>query len=372
MKGRAIAIMLVLATSLICQPVAAQNDELCFDRTGYCISDMFRQYWEQNGGLMVFGYPTSAVRTESVEDWSGPVQWFERDRLEDHSNQKLGVMAGRLGADLLEREGRPWQQGHETPQAGCRYFAITGYNVCGRFLEYWENNGGLERFGYPITSAQSSISEEGWYQQDREIQYFERRRMEAFPEYPRPYDVLLGLLGNEVSRHYSQCSIAVSDYFKASHTQIQRFNMGVGCPSAPDTGLIQGSYLYFEHGEMLWIPIGAGTSLVFVLFSDSEQSPKYYRSYVFNDTCCDNAEYISPEPNPSDHQFYPRNAFLRVWEQNPHIRQQTGWAIMPQEQSINLVYQGFEGDKSFVYASYPDFTRWYVNFPNGVSLEQIP
>ena len=34
---------------------------------------------------------------------------------------------------------------------GCRYFPQTGHSLCGIFLSYWLNNGGLERFGYPVT-----------------------------------------------------------------------------------------------------------------------------------------------------------------------------------------------------------------------------
>jgi hypothetical protein len=38
-------------------PARAQIDERCFTETGHCISGRFRQYWEQNGGLYIFGYP---------------------------------------------------------------------------------------------------------------------------------------------------------------------------------------------------------------------------------------------------------------------------------------------------------------------------
>ena len=33
----------------------------------------------------------------------------------------------------------------------CRTFPETGKTVCGRFLEYWNANGGLAQQGYPIT-----------------------------------------------------------------------------------------------------------------------------------------------------------------------------------------------------------------------------
>src|SRR5690606_7652231 len=107
------------------------------------------------------------------------------------------ITAGRLGARLLELQGRPWQNfPAERPinSLECRYFAETRHNVCGWFLGYWERNGGLERFGYPISGAFEEEIEGRTYT----VQYFERRRMEYHPENRYPYDVLLGLLGREV------------------------------------------------------------------------------------------------------------------------------------------------------------------------------
>jgi hypothetical protein len=85
----------------------AQPGERCFVQTNQCISGPIRIYWERNGGLIVFGYPISPRQSERVEGRTLPVQWFERDRLEDHGAQ--GVLAGRLGARLLELQGRPWE-----------------------------------------------------------------------------------------------------------------------------------------------------------------------------------------------------------------------------------------------------------------------
>jgi hypothetical protein len=187
---------LVLA-ALAPLPAAAQTAERCFAETGYCISGSIRAYWERNGGLAVFGYPISALRTETVEgSWTGPVQWFERDRLEDHSNEGRGVLAGRLGARFLELQGIDWQAlpGDEAAAPGCRFFRETQFNLCEPFLSYWERNGGLARFGYPIGRVRQETLEGREYS----VQYFERRRMEVHPELPGGPGVLLGLLGRAV------------------------------------------------------------------------------------------------------------------------------------------------------------------------------
>jgi hypothetical protein len=192
------ACTILIGLSAILQVAAqAQDAQRCFKETGYCISGSIREYWEQNGGLSVFGYPISDVRVETLEGhWTGPVQWFERDRLEAHHNQGLGVLAGRLGARHLELQGRPWSPGSgATPVSDCRVFQQTGYALCGHFRSYWERNDGLERFGYPITAASEETIEGRTYI----VQYFERRRMEYHPENAgTPYDMLLGLLGREV------------------------------------------------------------------------------------------------------------------------------------------------------------------------------
>jgi hypothetical protein len=35
--------------------------ERCFPQTGQCISGRFRTFWEENGGLEVFGYPLTSA-----------------------------------------------------------------------------------------------------------------------------------------------------------------------------------------------------------------------------------------------------------------------------------------------------------------------
>ena len=42
-----------------------------------------------------------------------------------------------------------------------RYFPETKHTVKGRFLEYWEQNGGLEVFGYPLTDEQLETNSSG-------------------------------------------------------------------------------------------------------------------------------------------------------------------------------------------------------------------
>ncbi len=75
-------------------------------------------------------------------------------------------------------------------------FAETGHYVSGRFREYYETRGGLYVFGLPITRAYWEASTDG---RKYLTQYFERARFEYHPENSQPYDVLLTLLGNEIT-----------------------------------------------------------------------------------------------------------------------------------------------------------------------------
>lgn len=71
-----------------------------------------------------------------------------------------------------------------------RYFPVTGHYVRGDFLRFFDAHGGLEVFGYPRT--------EQFVENGRSVQYFQRQRMEFWPENPEPYKVQLMLIGDVV------------------------------------------------------------------------------------------------------------------------------------------------------------------------------
>jgi len=191
--------------------VRAQTDERCFDETGYCMSGRIREYWEQNGGLPVFGYPITPQREEIVEGQPRQVQWFERNRLELHPENAppYDVLLGRLGVVRLEQQGRNWftfPKGQ--PQDGCLFFEDSEHTICEPFLNTWQSNGleldgvpgktqaeSLALFGLPISEPQTETMSDG---KEYTVQWFERARFELHPENDPPFNVLLGLLGNEV------------------------------------------------------------------------------------------------------------------------------------------------------------------------------
>ena len=78
-------------------------------------------------------------------------------------------------------------------QEECRTFRETGKTLCGKFLAYWQQHGGLMQFGYPISNPFVEKSElDG---KEYKVQYFERAVFEHHPENRPPHDVLLAQLG---------------------------------------------------------------------------------------------------------------------------------------------------------------------------------
>ena len=205
----ALAAILAILALLAPQGASAQTAERCFAETGFCISGRIREFWEQNGGLPVFGFPTGPQQEEQVEGKPIQAQWFERTRLELHPEnaRPYDVLLGRIGVDVLERQGRNWFTFPKSEaKADCRFFAETGHNVCGAIWRAWQASGlefdgqrgksfaeSLALFGLPLSDEQTETIEGKPYI----VQWFERGRFELHPENQPPYDVLLGRLGVE-------------------------------------------------------------------------------------------------------------------------------------------------------------------------------
>lgn len=77
------------------------------------------------------------------------------------------------------------------------FYPQTGHTLGGIFKTYWEQHGGLEQFGYPISEEYPEVSlTDG---KTYVTQYFERARFENHPENKgTQYEVLQGLLGREM------------------------------------------------------------------------------------------------------------------------------------------------------------------------------
>ncbi len=201
----------LLVAGAVGYPAQTSAAESCFQETGFCIQGRFLDYWTANDGLARNGYPLGPERHEVLEDGNEyTVQYFERVRLESHPENPApyDVLLGQFGRRVLAEEyvvRRSAYAGSVAPAeplAGQVYFAQTGHNLGGRFLDYWTANGGLAQFGFPITEERFDTLE------DRLVyrtQYFERARFEYHPENEgTPYAVLLGQFGRRIQTENAQ------------------------------------------------------------------------------------------------------------------------------------------------------------------------
>lgn len=198
------------------QALQAQTDERCFSETGFCISGPIRAYWEQNGGLAVFGLPIGPQQEMVGEDGQArQTQWFERHRLELHpeNDPPYNVLLGRIGVERLAQQGRDWRtfpplDPVNADAESCAFFAETEHIVCDEFLTAFRSYGlnfpntpGITReeslalFGLPISQVMTETIEGQEYQ----VQWFERARFELHPQNDPPFNVLFGRLGAELN-----------------------------------------------------------------------------------------------------------------------------------------------------------------------------
>jgi glucose/arabinose dehydrogenase len=199
-----------LLISALAPSAAAAQGARCFPETGECVGGRFLQFWNGNGGLPVFGFPLAEQRRELGAEGEFVTQWFERERFELHpeNSAPYDVLLGRLGDELLRRQGRDWTTFPKgQPTAGCQFFEATGHTVCEPFLSYWRGHGlefdgrrgtsfdeSLALFGYPLSEPAMETNSSGFTVLS---QWFERARFEYVPDNPDPYKVLLGRLGAE-------------------------------------------------------------------------------------------------------------------------------------------------------------------------------
>jgi hypothetical protein len=186
-------------------PLTNEVGSLTFPQTGHSVAPPFFPYWQDQGGLPVFGYPL----TDQLVENGYRAQYFERQRFEAHPENAApyNVLFGLLGLQDAQKAGlvttAPFQPQPQSSNPNCEYFPQTGHSMCADFRAYWHNHGldfsepgfsareSLALFGYPISEPFQMKLEDG---HTYTVQYFERVRMELHPENNPPYNVLLGRL----------------------------------------------------------------------------------------------------------------------------------------------------------------------------------
>jgi sortase (surface protein transpeptidase) len=197
-------------------PVAA-GERYCPPGVPYCAENAFLDFWKANGGLEILGLPVSQP---FVDDRGLIVQFYERAIMEWHpgNEPQYQVLLTLLGSDRLGNRPERTAPAIPCPADGtpCTTFEATGHTLRGVFLQYWQQNGGLPVFGFPLTEEFIEVSPTNG--QPYLVQYFERNRFEYHPENQGRFQVLLGLLGFEALQTQRQVldrpTAQVPDYTK--------------------------------------------------------------------------------------------------------------------------------------------------------------
>jgi hypothetical protein len=196
---RTFIIVLTALAGLLLVPAASAGasdhehgpDEVYFEETGQYLAGDFLHFWREYGGIQTFGYPL----TPEIEEDGMTVQYFERHVLEHHPDnpddyqvllRRLGVEA-RNARDLGDRDA--FQD--SSPADSGQYFEATSQNLQHGFLDYWENNGALRIFGYPISSE--------FQYEGLNVQFLERAVIEWHPDNPADWRILFERLGAQAA-----------------------------------------------------------------------------------------------------------------------------------------------------------------------------
>lgn len=184
-----LAICLLLIISYIPQLTSfAQDDSrLYVPQTGHWITnDFLATYQSVADPQAIFGYP---ITDPFINQTTGYVyQYFQRALFELHPENPaaLRVEIKRLGDYLY-----PSQKGQTLPvevnPSACEYFPDTGHQVCYSFRDFFNANGGIAQFGYPISDLE--------YHEGRIVQWFQRASFVWHPELAPGSRVVLADLG---------------------------------------------------------------------------------------------------------------------------------------------------------------------------------
>jgi hypothetical protein len=193
-------------------PVQARTAQRYFPETGQNVDGLFLQFWQNNGGVTVYGYPISCEGRQWIEDAGSPgyytVQWFQRFRMENHVGHPVlnDVELGRMGLEVLASEIPPRANlgngsvtfSPQPPIPGCDYHTPFGQNLCNPFRSAWNASGRLAQNGYPVSDFRNEYvwdpdkNNRGYY----DLQWFERVRFEIHTNWPVGAQVGRGLLGS--------------------------------------------------------------------------------------------------------------------------------------------------------------------------------
>ena len=328
---------------------ATAGESRYYTQTGHWVRFGFLEFFDQYGGVDVFGYP---ITDEYVEN-GVVVQYFQRMRLEWYPNNPAGqnVQMAPLGRLVHGQVDPPVPPTDLSWYATRRYFSETGHSAAFGFLSFFESHGGLRVFGPPIT--------EEFVENGLTVQYYVNARFEWHPDNADPYKVQLGLLGTQV---YSSGGLAPYTSPAPTPTPAPGEPTGslarvysdpavrsrLGAPTAAQFTVWLAEEP-FQGGVMVW---RADTQMIYAAYNDGTWQPS---SNLWSDG---QPMYIVDVPPGL---YAPDHGFGYLWRSSKTVRDRLGWATAP-ERGYNASIQGFQrglmfwSDSRNVYVLYSDGT----------------
>jgi hypothetical protein len=185
-------LLVLLMASLAARPFQQITDDgsWTFSESDFTVSGEFLDLYKQTDEyLLHFGLPITDVVDHPVYP-GAKSQYFQRARMDLYPNEPEGqrVRLAPLGVWLYDetRRGKPANLPY-VPSV-CRMFEARQIPVCYDFLKFYEEHEGEIYFGEPIAPMEKLAN-------NRIVQYFERARLEYWPENPPDMRVMLTDVG---------------------------------------------------------------------------------------------------------------------------------------------------------------------------------
>ncbi|PWH15883.1 MAG: hypothetical protein DDG59_10670 [Anaerolineae bacterium] len=151
-------------------PTVQSFEPRYYPESGHSVSGEFlKKYLQAPHPEQIYGLPiTDPFYSNEAQSI---VQYFENARFELYPDYppELRVRVTPLGQMLLDHsQATPLEIPY--PLGRCRSFPETGFSVCHEFLDFFERNGGVRIFGYPISDV---LLQDGLI-----VQYFQLLRIQ--------------------------------------------------------------------------------------------------------------------------------------------------------------------------------------------------
>jgi len=179
--------LVLSAITMLASPAWAQAGGRYYPETGHTLDSRFAFYFDEHGGVEILGYPITDVFVDPENGY--PIQYFENARLEQVRQGAEDVVRMPVLGELLGGWDAPISSSQAPVGAasGCRYFPESGHRVCFAILDFFEQHGGSQLFGYPISEFK--------LENGRVVQYFQSFRLDWHPEASSGNQIQVASLG---------------------------------------------------------------------------------------------------------------------------------------------------------------------------------